>query len=135
MTTLTYSTASNDALRDWVYLDSTGIDYDSYIITGYKVHGQGQRQFQGNYVYIFTESNADTSAYARYKWDYFTASSSHRWSSEEQIYRHQSNQTYSIKRLWMRGQGLALQLNIRSDEDAPFTLIGYSMFETGNANS
>lgn len=134
MTQITFSTVNSEALRDWTYVDNVGQDYSSYFVTGYKVHGQGQRKFQGNYLFVFTEANENTSAYARYKWDYTTSASRHRWSSEEQIYSHKDNQAYGIKRMWLRGQGIALQLAIRSDEDSPFTVIGYSMFETGNAS-
>lgn len=135
MTTLTYSTATDDTYyTDWSYLNAVGADYTSYFITGYKVHGDGLRKFQSNYISVFSQVETNSSAFVQYRWDYATDSSGHRMSTAEQVYVARSYIAYVPKRLWLRGQGVALQIKFYSQTGKPFNLIGYSVWETGNAN-
>lgn len=134
MTTLTYSTAENTSYTDWQHLDAVGADYSSYFITGYKVHGEGLRQFQGNYLVVYSDVEANSSAFVQYLWDYATSASGHRMSTAEQVYVARSFIAKVPKRLWLRGQGIALQIKFYSETGKPFNIIGYAMWETGNAN-
>lgn len=134
MTTLTYAEAAATTYKDWFYVDAVGANYSSYFITGYKVHGGGLRKFQGNYLVVFSQVETNSSAFVQYLWDYATVSTGHRFSTAEQVYVAKSYVSYVPKRLWLRGQGLALQIKFYSEAGKPFNLIGYSIFETGNAN-
>lgn len=134
MSSLIYSTASDTLYKDWHYLDGAGADYSSYFITGYKVHGEGQRQFQANYVTVFSEVETNSSAFIQYRWDYATDSAGKRMSTAEQVYVARSYVAYVPKRLWLRGQGLALQIKFYSETGKPFNIVGYTLWETANAN-
>lgn len=134
MTTLSYSTADDDHYKDWLILDAVGADYDSYFITGYKVHGEGLRQFQGNYLVVFSDVEDNSSAFVQYLYDYPTSSAGHRMSSPEQVYITRSFVAKVPRRVWLRGQGLALQIKFYSETGKPFNIIGYAVFESANAN-
>jgi hypothetical protein len=47
-----------------------------------------------------------------------------------------SDTNYDIKynRLKVRGEGLALQYKVYSEEGQPFSIVGWSVYETGNAS-
>lgn len=129
---LSYATASDTSLVDWSFTGAPS-NYNSYFITGYKVHGQGQRKFQGNYLVLFSTSSPGSSAFIRYRWDYSIDNSGHRFSQTEQVYIPKDSVSISPRRVWLRGQGLTLQIEVFSDEDKSFRIVGYSMFETGNS--
>lgn len=133
--TLAYAETNDDTnWVDWYYVDSTGGDYSSYFISGYKVHGQGVKQFQANYLVLFSTVIADSSAYVQYLWDYATSASGYRFSSPEQVYRTVNHASIVPRRVWLRGQGLVLQIKVYSETGKPFKIVGYSLWETGNAN-
>jgi hypothetical protein len=134
MASLTYSTADNINNTDWPSVDGTGATYDSYFITGYKVHGQGIKKFQSNYLIIFSRVEEGAGGFIRYAWDTATNTAGHRYSQEETLYLARTNASVTSRRVWLRGQGLILQIKVRSDGTKPFTIVGYSSFETGNAS-
>lgn len=132
MTTLTYSETYDEAYVDWRYIDNIGTGYTSYLITGPKVHGQGIKVFQGNWLVLYLEVEENASGYVQYLWDFANNSAGHRFSQAEQIYLTRQYASASPRRVWLRGQGRVLQIKIYSQAGKPFTIYGWSMFETGN---
>lgn len=129
---------TNPVYFDWKYLDAVGADYSSYFITGYKVHGEGLRQFQGNYLVIFMDVQANSSAFVQYLWDYPVNNLGHRMSTPEQCYNtanfDETKVSKITRRVWMRGQGRVMEIKFYSGSGKPFNIIGYSIFETGKGN-
>jgi hypothetical protein len=127
----TFAGARNLDYLDWrEYGDDT--DYISYFISGYKIHGDGIRKFQPNWVSIFSRNSADTSYSFQGLWDYAIASSTGRWSSAQTVSHSSADYSNFIRRLKVRGHGKVLQFLVTSVSGVPFDLLGWSVFETGN---
>jgi len=134
----TFSENRNDGAGrwlDWFDYDNTGTNYESTFTTGYKIHGDTQRFFQSNYVFCFLEQEEGASCSMRGLWEWTTASSTGRWSNAQEVYTAAKlNRAVNFRRLKVRGKGRALQLKFTSNAGNPFTLIGWSIFETSNAS-
>lgn len=108
-----------------------GYDYESYFISGAKVHGEGHKSGVVEYITIFANTSDEASAKVRVRWDWANNSDSNKWSSEQEVYTvNRSNRDVSRKRLLIRGSGPALQLQFRSVSGKPFDLIGWSTIES-----
>lgn len=133
---LTFSETIDDTYVDWVTFDDTGESYESYFITGYKVHGKAIQKFQNNYIVVFSRVEDDSSVYIQNLWAYTINQNSGRFSVPQQAYPTAlvNADEFSVvsRRLRMRGQGLVLQLKFYSSPNNPFNVVGWSGFETGN---
>ncbi len=109
-------------------------DYTSYFVSGYKVHGQAQRKFQANYVYIFSQEIPTVFNFVAI-WDYANSADSGSWGSQAYV-SLTTDANYDIKRnrLKIRGEGLALQFKVISEGSNPFNIIGWSTSESGNTS-
>ena len=132
-TKFTVAEEHDDQYVDWYSFDDTGVDYESYFISGYKVHGKAQNKFQSNYIYIFSKAVPSVYNFMAI-WDYATSGDTGSWSSVAHV--TVTDTEYSVKRnrLKIRGEGLALQFKVTSESGEPFNLIGWSSWETGNAS-
>jgi hypothetical protein len=105
-----------------------GESFTSYFVTGYRIHGEAIRKFQTNYVNFFSDADAeDTQFKVRGQWDFSTSGSSGRDSTVQVVsglFRAKP------KRLKIRGHGRSMQFRIESVAGEPFSLIGWSAFET-----
>lgn len=125
---------SGTTYLDWV-ADSENFDYSatSLFISGYRVHAEGNKEFQSNYVTFVCSDETNSSAFAQGVWDYSNSISSKKWSTAQQIYNSTpSNRDYRIRRLKVRGWGKSLQFRVTAVTDKPFNVVGWSVFETGN---
>jgi len=138
---LTYSEIYHTGFKDWIGY-ATDIndedfiqDYESYAITGYRLDGQGNRFFQGNYITVFTEDNGEeNSCFVQGIYDFTTSGNSGKWSTPQQCFNNNlTNRSVNHRRLKIRGRGLAMQLKFFSESGKPFTLIGWSLLESSNA--
>lgn len=128
-------TRNTTSYKDWIVYDTTGTTFTSTFTTGYKIHGETQRFFQSNYVFVFLEQETNASCYMQGLWEWTTSSAEGRWSTSQQIYNSaQTNRAVNFRRLKVRGKGRALQLKFTSDAATPFTIVGWSIFETQNAS-
>jgi hypothetical protein len=125
----------NTNYLDWETYDAVGVDYDSYFISGYKVHGQGQKKFQANYVFLFNKAIPSQYTFQAL-WDYANTADSNSWSSSATQTINQTEDKYDIRRrrIKVRGEGYALQFKVSSVSGQPFEIVGWSTWETGNAN-
>jgi hypothetical protein len=115
--------------------EGAGIDYTSYFITGFKIHGQAQRKWQTNYLYIYV--NEIPSEYNfQAIWNYANTGDSGDWSSQQHQSVVNENTQYDLRynRLKIRGEGVALQFKVFSEPGEPFSIVGWSGWETSNAN-
>lgn len=130
----TFAESKDPALLDWAEETSTGIDFSSSFTTGYKIQGNAQRFFQSNYVFVFLEQETVSgSCLMRGIWDFASNTASNKYSSQQQIYNSALlNRTVNFRRLKIRGKGRALQLSFNSETGQPFSIIGWSTFDTVN---
>lgn len=136
---ITFAECSNLDYLDWVSADDIGTDFISYFITGYRLDGNVQNFFQANYVFIFLENEDDSSCFMQGIWDYATSGDSGLYSSSQQtiqqvFHTNFPHRSVNYRRLKLRGKGRALQLRFDSETGKPFTIIGWSLFETSNAS-
>lgn len=134
---LTYSGCYNDSYKDWSsYVTISGdsddeIDYTSYFITGYKIHADGTRFFQPQYVFFYLQQQDDASAYMQAIYDFTTTGNTGKWSSKQQIYNSDLlDRGVNYRRLKVRGKGRAMQFRVNSESGKPFTLIGWASRES-----
>lgn len=124
---------SNTAYVDFAILGDDE-DYESYFISGAKVHGEGRTK-NLEYITVFAKTDENNSAYLRTQWDWANAESTAKWSNEQQVYSvNRGNRDVSRKRLLIRGSGPALQLKFTSESGKPFHIIGWSCLETVDAH-
>lgn len=131
---VTFSQERNINYLDWVIPTTTGVSYESFFITGYKVHGEGVRKFQSNYLSMYSQVEIGSSFFVQGQWNFTTTGNSGKWSTKQQGYRPSTTQKYNWSRLKIRGTGNSLQFRVSSETSKPFFIIGYSLFETSNAS-
>ena len=124
------SQLNSSTYKDWNTLEP--IDYTSYFVTGYKLHGQGQRRFQVPYIYIFSKSTVTNAYKIQGIWDYATVPDSGRWSVPQLVLNVANNFGMRFRRHRIRGRGLVLQLRVSSVTGQPFDIMGWSTFENLN---
>jgi hypothetical protein len=128
----TFSETKNADYVDWFQDDTTGVNYDSYFTTGYKLRGEGLRKFQSNWVKIFSDTTGDVSYDFRGKWDYANTNATGRWSSAQTVTHTNNDYDFSSRRLKVRGHGTTLQFHVDSVDGENFDIIGWSTFDTAN---
>jgi hypothetical protein len=117
---------------NWVDFISSvppGISYTSTFVTGYKLKGQGQRKFQPQYIYMYSE----LPAYAfkiQGVWGYAATLASNQFSTEQVITVNKPTSfNKDIRRVRIRGNGYVLQYKIDSVAGKPFNFAGWSVLD------
>lgn len=130
----TFAEIKNPTYTDWPQYAGSGVSFNSEFTTGYKLHTEGQRFFQPNYVFVFLEEeNSDSSCYMQGVFDFSENGSTGKWSSKQQLYNpNLIDRGVNFRKLKVRGKGRAMQLRFTSDDEHPFTIIGWSLYETAN---
>jgi hypothetical protein len=111
------------------------VDFDSYFVSGYMVHGEAHRKFQVNYMSVYADTSEQKNTFTvQALWDYATNSIVNRWSTKQTV--NLTSGTYSARgyRMKLRGHGKACQIKIASVGREPFNVIGWSLFESVNAS-
>lgn len=128
------STWAEEKDLDYVDWESSGtsVNYASYFISGYKLRGESQRDFQTNYISITSLVQTNSSFLLSGRWDYAINTSSNRVTTSQEGYTHKPNQKYSIKKLKLRGNGKVLQYKVESRQGKPFNIAGWVTFDTVN---
>ena len=125
---VTFAEENDNGFVDWVSVDG-GVDYDSYFVTGFLVHGQAQSKFQPHYIFIY--SSDDNSQYEFSSiWDFAKTDATGRFSQTQSINHNRQNRYFDFRKIKIRGHGRACQFKVNSVSGEPFTLIGWSTFET-----
>lgn len=127
---VTFAEEIDDTYTDWITFDDIGVDYDSYLITGYKTHGQAQRKFQADSLFVYFEDQVGASCFLQGIWDFANDDSSGKMTSKYQVFKNRSFRFIQHARVRLRGRGYVLQLKFSSEPTKPFKLIGWSSFET-----
>lgn len=130
----TFADRNDENYVDWKSYDSVGVNYDSYLITGYKLRGQAMRKFQSNYINIYSRLDTPVKYNFQGIWDFAnTGSDTGRWSSSQQVTHTDLNYSNAQRRLKVRGHGKSLQFKLSSVAGEPFDIIGWSSMQTVNA--
>lgn len=111
------------------------VTYDSYFITGYKLNGETMKYVQPNYVMVFLDSLSNSGCYIQGVYDFTNSGNSGKWSSKQQCYN--SSATFRdviARRIKIRGKGRSVQYKFSNEGSKPFSIIGWSTFQTANAN-
>lgn len=129
----TFAETNNEDLLDWFQYDGVGVNYESTFTTGYKLHTEAQKFYQLNYVHLFFDRLTSTdSVFMQGVFEYTTSGSAGKWSSMQQLYSPNASVRY--RKLKVRGKGKAIQLRFTSDANKHFSIIGWGLFETANAD-
>ena len=127
---LTWSEEKLTTYLDWTIFDATGVDYDSYALTGPLVLGKTMIDGQTNYFTVFTKTETGAALWLKARWEWANSATGGRYSQAQNTYPStpSNRQYYSLqrKRLKVRGQGEAVQFYFYSETGKPFTLIGFS---------
>ena len=134
---VTLSEFNNTTLKDWVSEDATGVEYRSFLLTGYELFGDITRFKQAPYVYTHLKDNDDFSNHSLFlqgRWDFSTSGNSGKYTTNFQAYRDVGNSDTGvlITRHKFRGKGRALQLNFESDAAKDFNILGWALVTQGN---
>jgi len=133
--TFTFSECSDDSYQDWDYANETsGLNYNSYFETGYKLHGQAIRKWQPEYVQIYSRNESPTTYEVQGVWNFAIDPNSGRYSNKQKVTINKPLFGMATNRLRIRGSGLVMQLKISSLKNNPFDIMGWSIMETQNAN-
>lgn len=128
----TFAEVLNTNYIDWEN-EGTSADYSSYFVTGYSFDGQTQRFFQPNYIFVFLDQETNASCFVQGIFDTATSVGTGKWSTSQQIYNENLlNRDLNFRRLKIRGKGRSLQLRFESEDQKPFSILGWSIWETVN---
>lgn len=124
--TLTYSEIRDLTYVDWKIYNSVGVAYSSYGISGYRVRGEFLRPFNSTPI-LFVAENVDSGrCLVSGIWDY-----GFRQSTTQELYIVRPEVDYLLRRIKLRGKGRSLQIKFASVGNNPFSLVGWSTFDTG----
>jgi hypothetical protein len=153
-TNWTISKYKDTTFTDWKTEDATGVDFTSYLITGYEYFGDLLKRKQVPYVQFYFERTEDgysisgneltlnnpSSALVQAQWNWSDSINSGKWGREFQAYkllRHYIPENASdsfdygdkiiITKNKLRGSGKTLSLYIRSEEGKDMKLQGWVM--------
>ena len=114
---------------DWFSVDNVGINYDSYFVTGYNLHGKGLKKWSSNYIQMFCDNSVPYAYTIQGVWDYAGSGNSGRYSTIQTITNFDPNYRIKYRRHKLRGQGMSLQIKVGSVKGQPFNVQGWSSYE------
>jgi len=149
---------NNTSFVDWEVEYTTGINYDSYIITGYELFGDITRKKQATYLITVFERTEDgfeldginlvasspSSCLVQAQWNWTNSVASGKWGTQFQAYRYNrkyipsgTGDTYNtgdrviVSRNKLRGSGRALSLYFQSEVGKDMKLLGWAIPMSG----
>jgi len=150
----TISKANNTSFKDWVTEDATGVNYSSYLVTGYEYFGDLQKRKQVPYIQFYFERTEDgysisgdeltlnnpSSCLVQAQWNWANSANSGRWGTQFQAYRllrnyipENSSDPFDygdkiiVTKNKLRGSGKTLSLYIQSEEGKDMRLQGWAV--------
>ncbi|UOF80624.1 phage stabilization protein [Caudoviricetes sp.] len=159
-TSFTLSKYSNTTFKDWVTADGVGVDYLSYLVTGYELLGDVMRYKQVPYILFYFNRTEDgfttvggaleidhpSSCLVQAQWNWTNSAASGKWGQQFQAYRLLRNYIPSgpadtfdygdgviVTKSRLRGSGRALSLKIMSETGKDMKLLGWAMEATGDS--
>lgn len=109
------------------HVDWGTFDFHSYFISGYRIRGELLRPFQSSPIAVSLENIEDGEVIIKGVWDYGARVTMPQW-----LYLRKTDMgPYFVRRVKLRGKGRAVQLRFDSEGQAPFSILGWSTFDTG----
>jgi len=152
----------DDTFMDWRSVDAVGVDFSSYIITGYELFGDILRRKQVPYLIMCLERTEDgfsldadgnlqsdnpSSCLVQAQWNWATSANSGKWGTQFQAYRLKRNYIPSgaaddfdygegviVTKNKLRGSGKALSLKIQSESGKDMRILGWAVSLTGGSS-
>lgn len=148
----TISKYKDTSFMDWKTEDATGVNYVSYLITGYEYYGDFLKRKQVPYIQFYFERTEDgfnidgnvlslnnpSSCKVQAQWNWSDSANSGKWGTEFQAYRFLRNylpenvsDTFDygdkviVTKNKLRGSGKTLSLYIKSEEGKDMKLLGW----------
>ena len=156
----TLSKYSNNTFYDWVTADGVGVNFSSYLITGYELAGDILRNKQVPYIFFYFDRTEDgfslngsdlildhqSGCYVQAQWDWTNSANSGKWGPTFQAYRllrpyvptgaadtFDYGDRVIVTKNKLRGFGKSLSLKITSQEGKDMKLLGWAFPITGNS--
>lgn len=153
-TDFTIAQYNNTSYLDWYTEDSTGIDYSSYLITGYDIFGDLMRKKYIPYLFMYLDRTEDgfttvgldliadnqSSCMVQAQWDWADSINSGKWGASFECYRYKRNyiptgdsdtfdygKNIIVTKSKLRGNGKALSLRIESSAGKDLKLLGWAV--------
>ena len=151
-TSFTLSKYNGSDFLDWKTKDSVGVDYSSYLYTGYELFGDIMKEKQIPYIFVYLQKTEDgfqasgddlifknqSSCKVQAQWGWSNSAANGKWGNEFQAYRILRNYTPSgvgdaydsgdsmvVTKNKLRGSGKCLSLYIRSEAGKDMKLLGW----------
>lgn len=151
-TSFTLSKYNGSDFLDWKTKDSVGVDYSSYLYTGYELFGDIMRQKQIPYIFLYLQRTEDgfetsgsdlvfknqSSCKVQAQWGWSNSAANGKWGNEFQAYRilrnytpsgasdaYDSGESMVVTKNKLRGSGKCLSLYIRSEQGKDMKLLGW----------
>jgi len=151
-TSFTLSKYNGSDFLDWKTKDSVGVDYSSYLYTGYELFGDIMKEKQIPYIFFYLQKTEDgfqasgtdlvftnqSSCKVQAQWGWSNSAANGKWGNEFQAYRILRNYTPSgvgdtydsgdsmvVTKNKLRGSGKCLSLYIRSEAGKDMKLLGW----------
>lgn len=160
-TSFTISKYNSNLFKDWITYNGTGVNYSSYLVTGYEMFGEVMRFKQVPYILFYFEKTEDgfttigdslqidhpSSCLVQSQWNWTDSAASGKWGTSFQAYRFNRRYIPSgpldtfdngdkviVTKNKLRGSGRALSLKITSEEGKDMRLLGWALTNTGDGS-
>ncbi len=151
-TSFTLSKYNGSDFLDWKTKDSVGVDFSSYLYTGYELFGDIMRQKQIPYIFFYFEKTEDgftpsgddlifknqSSCKVQAQWGWSNSAANGKWGKEFQAYRilrnytpsgasdaYDSGESMVVTKNKLRGSGKSISLYIKSEQGKDMKLLGW----------
>jgi len=153
-TDITIGRYSNTSFLDWYTENTAGVDYSSYLITGYDIFGDLMRKKYIPYLFMYFDRTEDgftevglalmpdnpSGCLVQAQWDWADSINSGKWGTAFQTYRYKRNyiptgasdtfdygKNVIVTKSKLRGNGKALSLRIESETGKDMKLLGWAV--------
>jgi hypothetical protein len=153
-TDITIGRYSNTSFLDWYTENTAGVDYSSYLITGYDIFGDLMRKKYVPYLFMYFDRTEDgftdvggalmpdnpSGCLVQAQWDWADSINSGKWGTAFQTYRYKRNyiptgasdifdygKNIIVTKSKLRGNGKSLSLRIESETGKDCKLLGWAV--------
>lgn len=158
-TSFTLSKYISRTFKDWYTSDATGVNYSSYLVTGYEIFGDVMREKQVPYIFFYFSRTEDgftdvsgvltidnpSSCLVQAQWNWTNSATSGKWGRQFQAYRFNReyiptgpadafdySEIVIVTKNKLRGSGKSLSLKIQSEMGKDMKLLGWAHLITGD---